>query len=199
MEHKQSAFITARKGFCYLTVKIGRSNFHLMRIRNYVIEAEEKRDLRRLHPDITFDWKKITRQLAEKREACRRYRSRRITAAAERRREHSYEPGYSIYDPGSRTIYASDAGAGIALLDAEIVADMKQEFIAPKQPPAPQVMTREEWEAYKREMQSAFKSETAQQHWEQLREHGQIPSPENTPASPRTRRKAKPKLELVKK
>jgi hypothetical protein len=28
-----------------------------------------------LHPDVVFDWKKIARQLAEKREECRLYRS----------------------------------------------------------------------------------------------------------------------------
>jgi hypothetical protein len=50
-----------------------------MRIYNYTIDANDKRDMRRLHPDVVFDWKKITRQLAEKREECRRYRSRRRT------------------------------------------------------------------------------------------------------------------------
>ena len=73
MADKQlTAFITARKGFCYLTVKIGRQNFHIMRIRNYTLDAQDKRDMRRLYPDTAFDWKKIGQQLAEKREACRR-------------------------------------------------------------------------------------------------------------------------------
>ena len=40
-----TAFITARKGFCYLTVKIGRRNFHLMRLRNYTLDAEDKRQM----------------------------------------------------------------------------------------------------------------------------------------------------------
>ena len=79
---QSSAFITARKGFCYLTVKYRRRNFHMMRIRNYTLDAQDKRDLRRLYPDVVFDWKKIGRQLAEKREAGRRYRSRRRTSAA---------------------------------------------------------------------------------------------------------------------
>ena len=35
--------------------------------------AEDKRDMRRLHPDVIFDWKKIAQQLAVKREECRRY------------------------------------------------------------------------------------------------------------------------------
>jgi hypothetical protein len=35
MSRKQSsAFVTTRKGFCYLTVKVGRSNYNIMRIRN---------------------------------------------------------------------------------------------------------------------------------------------------------------------
>ena len=28
-----TAFITTRKGFCYLTIKIGGRNFHILRIR----------------------------------------------------------------------------------------------------------------------------------------------------------------------
>ena len=71
------AFVTARRGFCYLAIKVGRRNFGMMRIRKYTIDADEKRHMRRLYPEIAFDWKKITQQLAEKREACRRYRSRR--------------------------------------------------------------------------------------------------------------------------
>jgi hypothetical protein len=69
-----TAFVTTRKGFCYLTVKIGRKNVPIMRIRHYTIDGQDKRDMRRLHPDIDFDWKKIARQLAEKREVCRQYR-----------------------------------------------------------------------------------------------------------------------------
>lgn len=60
---QSSAFITARKGFCYLTVKIGRSNYNLMRIRLYTITPQDKRDMRRLYPDYLFDWKKIGQQL----------------------------------------------------------------------------------------------------------------------------------------
>jgi hypothetical protein len=89
MLKQPAAFVTARKGFCYLTMKYGRRHFHMMRIRNYTIDAQEKRDMRRLYPDTVFDWKKIARQLAEKREACRCYRSRRRTST---RHTHAHEP-----------------------------------------------------------------------------------------------------------
>lgn len=48
----------------------------------------------------------------------------------------------------------------LAALDAEIAADMEQEFLVEKQVPSPQVMTREQWEAYKREKQRPM-NETA--------------------------------------
>ncbi len=120
-DKQYSAFVTARKGFCYLTIKIGRHNFHLMRIRNYTLDAQDKRDMRRLHPDTAFDWKKIGRQLAEKREACRRYRSRRRTSGGERR-PRDREPRYAVYDPITRTVYADGEGGG-ALLDAVLSID----------------------------------------------------------------------------
>jgi hypothetical protein len=111
-----TAFVTTKKGFCYLTVKIGRKNFPIMRIRNYTIDAQDKRDMRRLHPDIIFNWKKIAHQLAEKREVCRQYRSRR-----QRTTRRPHEAFYGVVDPLSRTVYVSDpsniAGVG-ALLDA---------------------------------------------------------------------------------
>ncbi len=111
-----TAFITTRKGFCYLTVKIGRKNFPIMRSRNYTIDAQDKRDMRRLHPDIIFDWKKIARQLAEKREVCRQYRSRR-----QRTTHRPREPFYGVVHPLSRMVYVNDpsdiAGVGM-LLDA---------------------------------------------------------------------------------
>jgi len=69
-QKRSRAFVTTKKGVCYLTVKIGREHFHLMRIYNYTIDAQDKRDMRRRHPDVDFDWKHITRQLAEKREVC---------------------------------------------------------------------------------------------------------------------------------
>lgn len=123
-----NAFITTRKGFCYLTIKIGRRNHHMMKIRQYKIEAEEKRDMRRLYPNVTFDWKKITAQLAKKREVCRRYRSRRQDAAA-LKRERQYrrrEPFIGVVDPFRRTVYVNDerniAGAA-ALLDALIAGE----------------------------------------------------------------------------
>jgi len=117
MERKQgSAFITTKKGFCYLTVKIGRSNFNLMRIRKYTLEPEDKRDMRRLHPDYLFDWKKINKQLAEKREVCRDYRSRRRVPKST---ERTADPFVMVsYDPSTRTVYASDANCPLALLDA---------------------------------------------------------------------------------
>jgi hypothetical protein len=126
MADKQlTAFVTTRKGTCYLTVKIGRQNFHIMRIRNYTIDAQDKRDMRRLHPDTAFDWKKIGQQLAEKREACRRYRSRRRTSGTARP-PRAREPLYAVYDPITRTVYAdvpsTGEGAG-ALLDAVLSID----------------------------------------------------------------------------
>ena len=127
MESKQgSAFITTKKGFCYLTVKCGRRNFHVMRIRKYTIEAEEKRDMRRLYPDVIFDWKKLDRQLVEKREACRGYRARRRASSAARHPRHR-EAFYGVYDPITGTVYADDvpasAGGVGALLDAVLRID----------------------------------------------------------------------------
>jgi hypothetical protein len=123
---KGTAFITTRKGFCYLTVKIGRHNFHLMRIRNYTIDAQDKRDMRRLYPDINFDWKKVTRQLAQKREMCQRYRSRRQTRRKAERVPR--EPFYGVFEPSTRTVYVNDpsniAGVG-ALLDAILSGDRR--------------------------------------------------------------------------
>ena len=110
-DKQHNAFITARKGFCYLTVKIGRQNFHVMRIRNYTLDAQDKRDMRRRYPDIAFDWKKIGLQLAEKREACRRYRSRRRTSGTDRL-PRTREPLYAVYDPITRTVYADVPSTG---------------------------------------------------------------------------------------
>jgi hypothetical protein len=76
-----AAFITSKKGVCYLTITIGRHHFSLMRIRHDTIDAQDKRAMRRLHPDIAFDWKTIARQLAEQRDVCREYRSRRRRAS----------------------------------------------------------------------------------------------------------------------
>lgn len=117
MKRKQScAFITTRKGFCYLTVKVGRSHFNIMRIRHYTLEPQDKRDMRRLYPDYLFDWKKINQQLAEKREVCRAYRSKRQVPRSTGRPS---VPCVTVsYDPRTRTIYASDTGNSFALLDA---------------------------------------------------------------------------------
>ncbi len=142
-----SAFITARKGFCYLTIKHRKRNFEMMRIRNYKIDAEEKRHMRRLYPDVIFDWKKITAQLAVKREDCRSYRSRRQTSGASRR-ARSGESFYGVYQPGTRTIYASGvpstASGVVALLDAVLRLDhMSQDEPSPW-PPALRRQRRDE-------------------------------------------------------
>ncbi len=121
-----SAFVTSRKGFCYLTVKIGRENFDIMKIRQYTLDAQDKRDMRRLHTDIDFDWKKIGKQLAQKREICREYRSSRQRKARARRAPR--EPFYGVVDPYTRTVYVNDASniAGVgALLDAIIAGDRR--------------------------------------------------------------------------
>jgi hypothetical protein len=141
MERKPSnAFITARKGFCYLTIKSFGRNHEMMRIRNYKIDAEDKRHMRRLYPEVAFDWKKITQQLAEKREACRRYRSRRRspdTASHSRGGEPLF---YGVYKPDTRTVYVNDvpsdaAGAG-ALLDAILQIDRSLKGAPPPTEPA---------------------------------------------------------------
>ncbi|EAM8425559.1 hypothetical protein RF20_26630 [Salmonella enterica] len=113
---QSSAFVTARKGFCYLTVKIGRSNFNLMRIRRYTITPQDKRDMRRLHPDYLFDWKKIGQQLAEKKELCRAWRSRRQAPRSTKRVPDPF--ALVSYDPGSRTVYTSGPCDSLSLLDA---------------------------------------------------------------------------------
>ena len=129
-QKRRHAFVTTKKGVCYLTVKIGRENFHLMRIYNYTIDAEKKRDMRLRHPDVDFDCQTITRQLAEKREVCRRYRSRRRTTRLSRERE----PFYGVFDPAERTVYVNDPTniAGMsAMLDAIIA------YSTAKLPPIP--------------------------------------------------------------
>ena len=79
--------------------------------------------MRRLYPNVTFDWKKITAQLAKKREVCRRYRSRRQDAST-LKRERQYrcrEPFIGVVDPLRGAVYVNDERhiAG-ALLDALI-------------------------------------------------------------------------------
>jgi hypothetical protein len=123
MPQQRSAFITAKKGFCYLTIKIGRRNSHLRRICNYTIDAQDKRHLTRTHPDILFDWKKIDRQLAEKREVCRSYRSRRRTPKT---RVASPRLGFlGVYDPFTRTVYTDDIADALPLLDAVLEIDRR--------------------------------------------------------------------------
>jgi hypothetical protein len=121
-----SAFITTRKGSCYLTIKCWGRNVHIMRVRAYAIDAEDKRHMRRLYPEVDFDWKKITRQLAEKREVCRCYRSRRRTTDTTRP-SRSRAPPYGLYEPSTRTLYVDgfpgNAYAVGALLDAVLHID----------------------------------------------------------------------------
>jgi hypothetical protein len=69
--------------------------------------------------DVDFDSKKITRQLTEKQEVCRRYRSRRRSQRVPR----VHEPFYGVIDPVERTVYVNDQTniTGVcALLDAII-------------------------------------------------------------------------------
>jgi hypothetical protein len=78
--------------------------------------------MRRLHPDVSFDWKKIARQLAEKREVYWQYRSRRRT----RRPRLSREPFHGGIDPLRSTVYVNNptnlTGVG-ALLDRPMAAE----------------------------------------------------------------------------
>jgi len=125
-EKQGTAFITTKKGFCYLTIKCGWRNFHIMRIRAYTLDADDKRHMRRLYPEIDFDGKKIARQLAEKREVCRQYRSRRRPSDTT---HHSYSHAsfYGVYVPSTGTIYTDgfpgNVRAAGALLDAVLRID----------------------------------------------------------------------------
>jgi ATP-dependent exoDNAse (exonuclease V) alpha subunit len=60
----------------------------------------------------------------------------------------------------------------LAELDAEIAAEREQEFLVEKQAPAPQAMTREEWEAYKRQMQSIDNDPATREHARLIKERG---------------------------
>jgi hypothetical protein len=119
------AFVTACKGICYLTVKHFGRHHHMLRIRAYKIEPDEKRHMRRLYPEAAFDWKRITEQLAEKREDCRRYRTRGKRTA--RRVAWEDGPPFAVYEPGTRTIYTNgvpSTAAGVGrLLDAVLRLD----------------------------------------------------------------------------
>src|SRR5262249_10875190 len=99
-QKRSHAFVTTKKGVCYLTIKIGREHFHLMRIYHYTLTAQDKRDMRRLHPDVAFDWKKIALQLAEKREVSRQSPPRRRPPRPPRVRE----PFYGVFDPIERAV-----------------------------------------------------------------------------------------------
>lgn len=125
-EKQGSAFITTKKGSCYLTIKCGWRNFHIMRIRAYTIDADDKRRMRRLYPETGFDWEKITRQLADNREVCRQYRSRRRSSDTPHR-SPTHASFYGVYVPSTRTIYTegfpTNAHAAGALLDAVLHID----------------------------------------------------------------------------
>ena len=77
-----------------------------MKIRTYTIDAQDKRDMRRLHSDVDFDWKKIGQQLKQKREVCREYRSSRQRKAQARRVPH--EPFYGVFEPSTRRVSVND-------------------------------------------------------------------------------------------
>ena len=134
-----NAFITARKGFCYLTIKCFGRNHEMMRIRGYKIDPDEKRHMRRLYPEVAFDWKKITQQLAEKREACRRYRTRPRKRVG-RNGSRDDERLFGIYEPATRTIFTNGVpttAAGVGrLLDAVLQLD-RERTKAPPPGPAP--------------------------------------------------------------
>lgn len=136
-EKQGSAFITTKKGFCYLTIKCGWRNFQIMRIRAYTIDADDKRRMRRLYPETDFDWKKITRQLADKREVCRQYRARRRPSDTPHR-SRTHASFYGVYEPSTRTIYTegfpTNAHAAGALLDAVLHIDRTLKDAAPSGP-----------------------------------------------------------------
>ena len=125
-EKQGSAFITTRKGFCYLTIKCGWRNVHIMRIRAYTLDAADKRHMRRLYPEIEFDWKKITRQLADKRAVCRQYRSRRRPSDTTHH-SRTHASFYGVYVPSTRTIYTDGFLGNVqtagALLDGVLHID----------------------------------------------------------------------------
>ena len=95
----------------------------MMKVRQYKIEPDEKRQMRRLYPNVTFDWKKITAQLAKKREVCRSYRCRRRAPV---RTLRPREPFVGVIDPFRRAVYVNDerniAGAAV-LLDVLIAGE----------------------------------------------------------------------------
>lgn len=131
MGHQQgSAFVTTKKGSCYLTIKSGRHNYHIMRIRAYTLDADDKRHLRRLYPNVVFDWKKIAGQLAEKREVCRVYRSRRRPADTIRP-ARAREPLHGFFEPRARTVYVSGLPSNIAEAGAllDVVLHMEQNIM----------------------------------------------------------------------
>jgi hypothetical protein len=89
--------------------------------------------MRRLYPEVVFDWKNIARQLAEKREVCRSYRSRWRISNAERR-PRDREPFYAVYEPGTRTVYASGFPSNVAMLDAVLHIDRSLKDVPPSLP-----------------------------------------------------------------
>jgi hypothetical protein len=128
--HRGSAFVTTKKGFCYLTIKSGRYNSHIIRIRAYTLDADDKRHMRKLYPDVVFDWKKIAGQLAEKRGVCRVYRSRRRPADTARP-TRVCEPLHGLFEPGTRTVYVNALPSNVAEAGAliDLVLNMEQNVI----------------------------------------------------------------------
>lgn len=112
-----------------MTIKLFGQHHEMMRIFGYKIDADEKRQMRRLYPEVAFDWKKVLQQLAEKREARRRYRTRpRRPAGSSGSRDG--KPVFGIYEPGTRTVYTNgipSTAAGVGrLLDAVFQLDRER-------------------------------------------------------------------------
>jgi hypothetical protein len=96
-----------------------------MKVHQYKIDPDEKRQMRRLYPNVTFDWEKITAPLARKREVCRNYRSRRLAPTLLRRPR---EPFIGVIDPFRRAVYINDENnvtGATALLDALIAMERR--------------------------------------------------------------------------
>ena len=131
--HLAQRWIIYRRRYALGDLFLGRYEPALMELA-----WDEKRHMRRLYPDVAFDWKKITQQLAEKREDCRRYRTRSRKAT---RRSSLYDddPVFGVYEPSARTIYTSgipSSATGMGrLLDAVLQFDREQATVPlPSQP-----------------------------------------------------------------
>lgn len=47
--------MSRKQSSAFVTVKVARSNFNIMRMRSYTITPQDKRDMRRVYPDYLFD------------------------------------------------------------------------------------------------------------------------------------------------